>query len=181
MKKQSMIIVIILFMSTFLYSLDLKSKEYDLGFMVGLWMGGDVNIEGYSADKDGCLLIRGFADAYLIPKLAMGAYFNFSPATIETEDITVFEFGGSIKPRFLIREDLAIKPGLNIGYRTASGDEPEIEMDGFALNLSIEVQKAMETMILSFEGGFLSQPAGGNEWVEISWAPIMYLGAGLTF
>lgn len=182
MKKQLLIIVlVIMVLCSSVYSLDLKSKEYDFGFTVGYWMSGDVDVSGYTEEKDGSLLFRAFADAYLIPKLAMGAYFNFSPIDQDGEEVTVFEFGGSIKPRFFIAEDLAIKPGLNFGYRTTSGDEDIFDTDGFGLNLSIEVQKALETMILSFESGFLAQPSGGNEWIDFTWAPIMYIGAGLTF
>ena len=183
MKKQ-MLIVIFLIMGfcSYIYSqVDLKSKEYDLGLMAGMWMGGTIWVDGFELDKDASMLFRGFVDAYLIPKLAMGAYFNFSPYSMEYADITIFEFGGSIKPRFFIKEDLALKPGINFGYRTASSDPEGFDMDGFGVNLSVEIQKALETMILSIEGGFLSQPVGGNEAWDISWAPIMYIGAGVTF
>ena len=39
----------------------------------------------------------------------------------------VFEFGCAIKPRFFVSEDIAIKPGLNIGYRTTSSEEEDKE------------------------------------------------------
>ena len=179
MKKIAILMLVLLGSGCLLFSqVDLKSKEYDLGFTVGYWMSGDVDISGYTAEKDGSFLLRRFVDAYLIPKLAMGAYLNFAPISQDGGEFTMFEFGCSIKPRFFIKEDLAIKPGINFGYRTSSGD---LEMDGLGINLSVEVQKAMETMILSFEGGFLSQPVGGDGWVDIAWAPIMYIGAGLTF
>ncbi|NOR44944.1 MAG: hypothetical protein GQ534_05100 [Candidatus Delongbacteria bacterium] len=179
MKKSTILVLILILGSSLLFSkVDLKSKEYDFGFTLGYWMSGDVDISGYTAEKDGSFLLRGFVDAYLIPKLAMGAFVNFAPISQDGGEFKMFEFGCSIKPRFFINEDLAIKPGINFSYRTSSGD---LEMDGLGINLSIEVQKALETMILSFEGGFLSQPVGGDGWVDISWAPIMYIGAGLTF
>ena len=181
-KSVILMLLLVLEIGSILFSqVDLKSKEYDLGFMGGLWLSGDVTAGGGTGEKESSFLLRGFVDAYMIPKFALGAYMNFSPINEDGYDITMFEFGVSIKPRFFINEDLAIKPGLNIGYRSLSGEEEDAEADGLGVNLSVEVQKSLETMILSFEGGFLSQPVGGNEWISISWAPIMYLGAGLTF
>lgn len=181
--KNIAIVVLLLFVgsSSMIYSLDMKSKEYDFGFTLGYWMSGDVTAGGGTGEKESSFLLRGFVDAYLMPKFAMGAYLNFSPIDQYGYSITMIEFGVSLKPRFFMNDEFAIKPGLNIGYRTLSGEDEEAEADGLGVNLSVEVQKAMETMILSFEGGFLSQPVGGNEWVSISWAPIMYLGVGLTF
>ena len=182
MKKHVLIIVILLVgLWGNLYSLDLKNKEYDFGITLGYWMSGDVDISGYTAQKDGSFLFRVFTDAYLMPKLAMGVYFNFSPIGQEGIDFNILEFGGSIKPRFFVKEDIAIKPGINFGYRITTSDYEEAETDGFGLNLSIEIQKALDSLILSFEGGFLAQPTGGNEWIEFTWAPIMYIGGGITF
>ena len=179
MKRSTILVLMLILGASLLFSkVDLKSKEYDLGFMAGLWMGGTVWVGGSEEEKDASILFRGFADAYLIPKLAMGTFINLAPISQDGGEFIMFEFGCSIKPRFFIKEDLAVKPGLNISYRTSSGD---LEMDGLGINLSVEVQKAMETMILSFEGGFLSQPVGGDGWNDIAWTPIMYLGAGVTF
>jgi len=178
--KRILIIAIISMSFSNIFAVDLKAKQYDFGFVLGYWMSGDVSISGFTAEKEGSVLIRGFADAYLIQKLAMGVYFNFSPIEQDGEEITVFEFGGSIKPRFFIQDDLAIKPGLNIGYRSTSGEFDLMETDGFGVNLSVEVQKALEKMVISFEGGFLAQPAGGNEWIDLTYAPIFYIGVGVT-
>ena len=159
---------------------DLKSKEYDIGFSTCLWLAGDVYVGG-SVEKDASFLFRGFIDAYLMPKFAVGAYVNIEPISQDGVDIMFYELGASLKPRFFIGEDMAFKPGLNIGYRGGSIDDVDDNIEGMAVNMSSEIQKAMETMILSFEGGFLSQPVGGIYGFDVDWAPIMYIGVGVTF
>ncbi len=163
-----------------------ESKSYDVGLLVGAWLPGTIDIEGVSADKDMSLLFRVFADAYLIPKFAVGCYFNYSSASIESEgyeaiDGSFTEFGITLKPRFFISPQMAVKPGLNIGYRKTSVEGLD-DIDGMGLNLSVELQYMMSNnYIVFFEGGFLSQPTGGNDVVSVTWAPIIYVAAGICF
>lgn len=159
----------------------LKGKTFDVGVTAGYWFSGTVTIEGYDVDKDGAFLLRVFGDAYIIPQLAFGGYFNFSPYSEQGVDITAFEIGGAIKPRFFLAPDFVIKPGLNLGYRFTTSDIDVAEISAFGLNLSVEFQKAMPGYMLFGELGFLSQPAGGNSDVEVTFAPIFYVGAGIGF
>lgn len=156
-------------------------RETDVGVTAAYWLDGTVYIEGSEVEKESSFLLRAFADMYLIPKLAMGAYFNFAPYTQDGLDINFYEIGVSIKPRFIMSHDFAIKPGLNIGYRWSTSDEEDAEIDAMGLNLSIEFQKMMNERILFGEFGFLSQPSGGNDVVEVTYPPIIYFGAGITF
>jgi hypothetical protein len=183
MRKQfiSVLFLAFLFSSFSIYGQSLQNRERDIGITAAYWLEGDVTVEGFDATKDAAFLLRTFADFYLMPKLAMGLFFNFSPYTIGNDDVTIYEFGGSIKPRFMLDKDLALKPGLNIGYRFTSADYAIYEIDALGLNLSIELQKQLKNMILHGEFGFLSQPAGGNSDVEVVFAPIIYFGAGITF
>ncbi len=159
----------------------LEDREQDYGFVVGYWTAGTVSVQGFEADKDGSLLLRVFADAYIMPKLAFGAYFNYAPYSQSGTDINALEFGGSIKPRFMIGEDVALKPGINFGYRWTSSDVSSAEIDAFGLNLSVELQKMINGRVFFGEFGFLSQPAGGNDLVDVTFAPIVYFGAGIVF
>lgn len=168
-----------------------ESKKYDVGFSVGRWMTGDVSIErtgyySYDASKDNSTLIRGFADMYAAPSFAVGIYMNYSPS-VEYTDVSVsqkmLEFGMSLKPRLILNQSIALKPGLNIGYRKySSSDEVGDGVDAMGLNLSIELQIMLANgMIFSIEPGFLAQPVGGNDIISMSFAPIWYVAVGVTF
>jgi len=96
-----------------------ESREYDLGLVLGLWLPGTIDVEGVSLDKTAGPLFRAFADAYLMPKFAVGAYLNYSSATLEYGTLSAsanfYEFGMALKPRFFASPVVAVKPGLNIG------------------------------------------------------------------
>ncbi len=170
-----------------------EAKQYDIGLVLGLWLPGTIAVEDIDLDKSAGPLIRVFADAYLMPKFAVGGYFNYSTATLEytplslEADADFYEFGISLKPRFLVSPVVAVKPGLNIGYRKSTrenlgGETAETDSDGLGLNLSVEVQYLADSdYIVFFEGGFLSQPTGGNADASVTWAPIIYLAAGICF
>jgi len=170
-----------------------EAKEYDIGIVLGLWLPGTIAVEDIDLDKSAGPLVRVFADAYLMPKFAVGGYFNYSTATLEYSalsleaDADFYEFGIALKPRFLVSPVVAIKPGLNIGYRKSTrenlgGETAETDADGLGLNLSVEVQYLVDSdYIIFFEGGFLSQPTGGNADADVTWAPIIYLAAGICF
>ncbi|PKL16099.1 MAG: hypothetical protein CVV49_17995 [Spirochaetae bacterium HGW-Spirochaetae-5] len=170
-----------------------ESKDYDLGLVLGLWLPGTIDVEGVSLDKTAGPLFRAFADAYLMPKFAVGAYFNYSSATLEYGTLSAsadfYEFGIALKPRFFASPVVAVKPGLNIGYRKSTRERlpgeslyAETDSDGLGLNLSVEIQYLIDSdYIVFFEGGFLSQPTGGNADASVTWAPIIYIAAGICF
>jgi len=158
-----------------------EGRSLDVGVTAGYWFGGNVVIQGVDVDKDGAFLLRLFADSYLVPKLAFGGYFNFSPYSQAGVSITMFEFGASIKPKFILAPDLAIKPGLNLGYRFTTSDFGPAEISAFGINLSVEVQKSLSSVIVFGEFGFLAQPSGGNSDVEVTFAPIFYVAGGIAF
>ena len=153
-----------------------EEKEFDIGAAAGVWLPGTISIEDLDLDKSAGLLVRVFGDAYLMPKFAVGAYFNYSTATLEKNsievDATFWELGIALKPRFVLSPTVALKPGLNVGYRNSNRDrvagfddpDDDLSADGLGLNLSIELQILLEGGYIFFvEGGFLSQPAGGTD------------------
>lgn len=171
-----------------------EEKEFDIGAAAGVWLPGTISIEDLDLDKSAGLLVRVFGDAYLMPKFAVGAYFNYSTATLEKNsievDATFWELGIALKPRFVLSPTVALKPGLNVGYRNSNRDrvagfddpDDDLSADGLGLNLSVELQILLEGGYIFFvEGGFLSQPAGGTDDVDVTWAPIMYLAGGVAF
>lgn len=173
---------------------NLESREYDFGIAAGLWLPGTVTIEDLDLDKSAGLLLKGFADMYVAPKFAVGAYGNYSMATLEKgpveTDARFWELGVALKAKFMLSPDLAMKPGLNIGYRNSSRDSvagydspgDDLSADGLGLNLSVEFQFALDGGYIFFaDAGFLSQPTGGTDEADVTWAPIFYLCAGIVF
>jgi hypothetical protein len=161
-----------------------QDTEYEVGASAGFWLSGTIDVEGVDADKDSSFLLRAFADMYVTPKFAIGAYINYSPTEVEGVESSATEFGMAIKPRFFMSPEISIKPGLNIGYRALSADEEFADdVDGLAVNLSIEGQYHMEdSLVIPFvDIGFLSQPTGGNDFADITWAPIMYISFGAAY
>jgi hypothetical protein len=176
-----------------------ENRDYDLGITLGMWFPGSMSIDIYwpsvsfDVDKSGSLLVRAFADMYVASKFAVGVYGNYSKFEVKNTDYasqgldsTMYEIGVSLKPRFLLSPSVALKPGLNIGYRSTTfesfGLDVDLSADGLAIDLGVELQIALDGgYMFHIEGGFLSQPVGGSDDFDLAWAPIMYLGAGITF
>lgn len=175
-----------------------EGKQYDIGIEGGMWFSGDITFDAGdygSADvnKNTSLLLRAFADMYVAPKFAVGGYLNYTTGELEyggvSADASFYEFGIALKPRLLLSPTMALKPGLNIGYRHLERDllegessDTETSADGLGVNLSVELQFLLSGGYIFFvDGGFLSQPAGGNDDADVTWSPIIYLAAGICF
>jgi hypothetical protein len=195
MKKIVFIIILLLFCAVNLNQLHavkkkntnkLSSKSYDLGASIGMWLGGDIWLDDLNMEisKESSLLVHLFYDSYLMQKFSLGAYLNYSPATLSygsiEEDATMLELGGAIKYKILFEDKYALKIGLGLGYRKLSVEGlSEADGEGFGLNLSVEGQYCLQNGHSVFvETGFLTQPAGGNDDTSITWSPIFYLSAG---
>jgi hypothetical protein len=168
----------------------LMARTGDFGITACLWLGGEISLgdipSRYWPDKEAGFLGRIFYDAYIMDKLAVGAYINISPVSVDNSNTgaTMFEIGGSIKPRFPLADGAAvIKPGLNIGYRIYSSDSDVMdETKAMGLNVSVEVQfDAHQIFAPYFEIGFLSEPVGGNKATDVTFPPFIYFGGGIAF
>lgn len=181
----------IMFMECSVFSMSFEGKKYDVGVSLGPWFsGGDVNIDNdpvnYDLTKKTCFLIKGYADAYAVPAFALGIYAHFAPSvTYEESDSkqSMYEFGFSIKVRYILNDKLAFKPGLGIGYRRfSSNDDLADKYKALGINLSFELQYAVsDSMMIYIEPGFLGQPKGDNGTYTMDFAPIWYLMAGVAF
>lgn len=162
---------------------DLESKEYDIGISAGFWLPGTIWFEDVKYDKKNGLLLKFFADMYVAPKFAVGGYTNFSSFAIESADAYMYELGFALKPRFFISDNMAIKPGFNLGYRYMDWDYAgDSYSNGLALNLSVELHIAMTGgRAFLIDAGALSQPTGGNDYINVDFWPILYLCAGIVF
>jgi hypothetical protein len=163
----------------------LMARHHDIGFSAALWLGGEMSIGSRSPDKDAGFLVRAFYDEYLMEKLGVGAYINFSPVSLAlaNNSETMFEIGVSIKPRFPLGTGSSVlKIGLNIGYRMITMPSPSKGVDAMGLNFDAEVQFDTKSNFVPYiEIGFLAQPVGGTGAIDVSFAPIIYFGGGVAF
>lgn len=164
----------------------------DIGLSGGMWLSGDIYVDIIEDDieKESSFMFRAIADTYLMPKFAVGVYFNYSAPSFSyysmEGDATMTEFGITMKPRFVMGPRIAIKPGFNIGYRKFESDitinDKKLSIEGLGLNLSVEIQfMTSGNYIFYLEPGFLAQPAGGNNDTDVTFGPIFYILGGICF
>lgn len=166
----------------------LMERSRDFGISAGYLFEGSAyfaEADEYSAHSAGPML-RIFYDSYLMERFAVGLYsqaaFTDLPRYTTDSGALMVEAGFSFKPRFFVGENMALKPGLNVGYRYYLADDEYVESDGLGLNFGVELQYDRSMAVLPFlEVGFLSQPWGGNDDTDITYDPIVYLQAGVAF
>jgi hypothetical protein len=152
-----LLLLLIVFLTLFSYNnaeaAGFENRERNIGISAGMWLEGYVYGGGIIDDyvtKDSGFLLRAFYDAYIALKFAAGFYFNYSSVTREGYDGSITEFGGAFKYRFLASPTVAIKPGLNIGYRKLDADESTMDADDLGINLSVEIQIQLQGNMIFF-------------------------------
>ncbi len=163
-----------------------SAQESSSGFgaAAGLLLPGTVSADGFDLDSETSLLLRLTFDSFRSKTLGFGVFMNYSNVGVEGETGSMVTLGVAIKPRWVLgaSQDQFLDVGLNIGYRTVSSDAFSDTVEGLAINLSVEYMKPLsEDRDLIFDFGFITQPSGGNEDVDVTWAPIFYLTGGISF
>ncbi|MCU0607250.1 MAG: hypothetical protein MUF78_07490 [Candidatus Edwardsbacteria bacterium] len=168
-------------------------KPFDIGISAGMVLPGTINVEGVDVINSMSPFFKAHLDAYIVEKLAMGIYASYlmitldhvkgSSATIPDayNSASGFEIGGTIKPCFKLSETVTLKPGLEIGYRHMSLEDLDDGINGMALGATIELKFKAGGMSPFIAPGFISQPAGGNSDVEVTWAPMITVAGGIEF
>jgi hypothetical protein len=74
-----------------------------------------------------------------------------------------------------------IRAGIILAYQMTSGDAFD-DVEGLNVGFTGEFVFPMkDKKAVVAELGFTSQPAGGNEDADVTWAPILYLTIGYEF
>jgi hypothetical protein len=200
MKKTKILTASFLLTFTFLssfsaaYARAFEDKKIEFGLAPGLLFSGDVYISllGGKVTQQSNFLLRSYVDAYVIPQIAFGLYFNYSSLNLENDleifgkeikksGTSIIGVGGTIKPKFIISPTVAIKPGFSIGHRQFFGDNEFSKWKGLGLNGSCEIQYLLPNQLVLFgETGFLYQPYGGNEDTDVTFDPIFYFVLGIA-
>jgi hypothetical protein len=198
--KQVLAVVIallfsIIFISPTFAEDSLESRQRDIGLFGGVIFPGTINIDWGEDDIDldtqTGFMLKAYFDQFVSPVFGVGIYAQYVSTTLEYEDLEadadMYEFGFGFKTKFMISPAIALKPGLEIGYRKsdreslAPGDD-ETDADGLAINVAAEIQFMFSNgYIFSLMPGFITQPVGGNDDTDVTWAPIIYLMAGIVF
>ncbi len=150
-----------------------------------------ISLYGDNVKQNSNFLIRTYADAYVVPRLSFGAYFNYTTLnrdeeielfgnTIKKSGTSIWEIGGSIKPRFMLSDRFTLKPRFNIGHRQYNGENDFTTWKGLSLGASCELRYILSKQVDLFtETGFLFQPYGGNKETDVTFDPIFYLVFGI--
>jgi len=198
MKNASRILIALIFavsMTSSAFAGNLENRSHDIGLYGGVLFPGTISIDSDVAsidvDSEMGFTLKGYFDQFVLPMFAVGVYGQYSSTTLTYGDLEVsadmYEFGLTFKPKFMITPTSAIKPGLEIGYRKSTResfapDDILTDADGLALNMSAEVQFMLDNgYIFGITLGFITQPTGGNEEADVTWAPIFYALAGIVF
>ena len=161
---------------------DLKKSDFSvsLGYMfegeVYLW-----EIDRYGSVGE-TLLVRLEYDHYfsaLSNRFGLGLFYTYSnPWYDGYEVVSAHEVGGVIKVRLSAGDKLLIKPGAYFGYRIYGDDTGT----GLGINGSLAFEYQLSDKIKPFvDLGILTQPAGGNDATDITYAPVMQINFGVTF
>jgi hypothetical protein len=159
-----------------------QEQTWNWNFKGGIMLPGTVTVEGYDADTELGWIANTAFDAMVAEKLSMGAYLFYSGITeAETgysEEANVLGLGGTLKGRFKLNSGIQLRPGIILAYQSTSGSAFD-DITGLGVGLTFEVVFPLKDFnAIVGELGFTTQPSGGNEDVEVTWAPIFYLTVG---
>ena len=181
MRKLFILFILILPILAFAQS----DQTWNVGLKIGPLFPGTVNIGAAEVDTETGFIFDGSIDAMVTPKLSMGAcllYASTSAADFNA-DATVITFGGTLKARFDMENDMQVRTGGYIGYQMSEVDVPgSKDSQGLGLGALVELVYPLQNGgALVGELSFLSQPAGGNADDDVTWAPIFFLAFGYEF
>ncbi|MEZ4225335.1 MAG: hypothetical protein R3B13_30570 [Polyangiaceae bacterium] len=167
---------------------DDEEESWNVGVKAGVLTAGSVYVEvaDRSFDTSAGLLLLANVDAMVGKRLSMGAFvLNAHPSVtvLGTDyDATITTLGGTIKGRFGPSGGVSIRPGIAFGYQLISGDGPATDdVKGFDIGAVLEIAIPVGGLRVPLEVGFISQPAGGNDATDLTFAPIPYLAGGVEF
>jgi hypothetical protein len=158
------------------------SKSWWLAGKVGYLMSGSVYIEAAdrSVDSDGGLAAMLEIDAAVAPRLAVGGFVFTASTGVEGTKARVTTVGGDIRARFPIGR-FELRPGATLGYQLLTADDLDT-VKGFDIGATVELAIPFTSRSdFLIELGFISQPSGGNDATDITFAPIFFVSAGASF
>jgi len=161
---------------------DLKKSEFSAS--LGYMFEGEVYIweSDFYGSVGETLLIRLEYDYYfeaMAKRFGLGMFYTYgSPWYDGYETTAQHEVGAVLKARLSASDKLLIKPGAYFGFRSYGNDAGT----GLGINGSVAFEYQLNDKIKPFvDLGILSQPAGGNDFSDITYSPVFQINFGLTF
>jgi len=103
---------------------------------------------------------------------------------IPLDDIRMLEFNASVKGRFILNENMLIKPCLYFGFRKTFSSSIDAEETGVVLNYNVEyLYYFTGQFFILADVGFFSQPYGGVDnggYVRAFGVPYFTVGGGFS-
>ena len=163
-----------------------QGQKWAANAKFGLLFPGTVTISppGVDVDTEMGWILHVKADALLSPKFSMGGLISFAGTSAEesSESVSIMNFGGTLKGWFPLESGWQIRPGILLAYQLTTSDAFD-DVNGFNIGafaeLAIPLKNRYNAVVA--ELGFISQPAGGNEDADVTWAPVFYLQLGYEF
>jgi len=139
--------------------------EFDVDTEMG-WMVG-VKGDGMVAER--------FSMGFFLQRIGVKAKDMEGEAAVTT-------IGGTLKGHFGQPDGVKFRPGLAIGYQMVSHEEFSEDTQGLDMGAVLEVAiPTSKAGAVDIELGFISQPVGGNDDFDLTFAPILYLNVGYEF
>ena len=151
----------------------------------GILFPGEVYIEAIDSTVD---TEQGFVaeltvDTAVAPNFMVGLFALMATTEDEEihEDATVTDLGVTLKARFGTLGQFEIRPGLAMGYQMIEvGDIDDV--------IGLNVAAILEALYyidpvtaLVGELSFISQPVGGSDDWDVTFAPILFIAVGAAF
>jgi hypothetical protein len=179
------ILVIVITLVLFGSVAQAQKQSWNWNLKGGIMLPGTVSVEGFDADTELGWIVNTAFDAMVAEKLSMGGYFFYSGITEaesgESLGANVMSIGGTLKGRFALRGGTQLRPGVIFAYQITTGDAFD-DINGLNVGFTFEAAFPLKDFnAIVAEIGFTSQPSGGNEDVNVTWAPIFYLTVGYEF
>jgi hypothetical protein len=142
---------------------------------------GTVSVEGFESDTDAGFMLLGKLEAIVAEKLGVGGQVLLAFPNAGDESATLMNLGMILKLR-LGSPKFQVRPGVAFSYQRISGDYIEDAIQGYSPGAFVELAFPFTQKMWGVpEVGFISQPDGGNDDVEVTFAPNFYLAFGVEF
>lgn len=159
-------------------------RSFAIGANVGILFPGTITIEDVDVDTDSGFAARLAGDFFLMPRLSMGLYLQMVRTSASEVDVdaSMLGVGGTIVGHFGNPNGGHFKAGVALGYQMSEIDTPgSSDVTGFGVGPLVEFVYPAGGVSWLAHLSFITQPAGGNSDVDVTWGPIFTLGVGAEF
>lgn len=162
-----------------------ETSESSISLKAGLLMEGEVyaNPPDQFFGTDSGLMLQFNLETMLAKKMSAGVFYLRANTGVYGESATINTYGITLKAHLNPDKSVKIRPGIAFGYQKIGIDATNSEdVTGLDIGAFIEILfSSMGGYNVVTELGIISQPAGGNTDIDLTFAPIVYLTGGVSF